>query len=1419
MFTIESLYDRMKNETSEQLLKPVDKDGKILDIKDYKDEKERKKIKLWIGHYMEAIAESLLILKCGDKLFDKCKVYHGKIGEEKEIKNFQQYIKGNINKGSGGGVSDIFLKEETKYGKTLHCWSCKYYVNNIKSIKKHEGQDIYYVIKNKIENNEIDICDFKIYYLVKDKVEFLHKLDKATGELSKIIKNDLSKKYFVYDVKDIDYWLKTFKINYSHKNIKDIRLYNKKLLKYHVHQFIISKQLIKDYLDFNPKLFGIFCVCRSGKSYIIACIIEYLNKIKSNLTILIITPIPSETMDDLLNIFNEHIQFDEFDIQRIDNKFEEVKNNKKIHLVSKQFIQDKLDKKYEKYDFIISDEVHEGGCTVISKKIIDKLSHKNTTKILVTATFNKPKLIYGLNEKFCYYWNLNDIENMKIENYDFLERFNCIDLPKENKKEYLESLCGENITEYYNEFPKLCIFTTEFIKNEEHIQNLKRYQENKIGFDWKTLFLLNDEKKFSNPVQVKSFIRSMTGSKTNDRSNIKNSVLRRIIKHKKIDNDFIGMIWFLPYHVNNRVRDISNELKEYILSDPFLDNYEVVNCSEIKSSLKSTLNKKYEKAKREGKSGIILLSARRCALGISLNWLDLVCLFNSFMSVDMIYQMMFRSMTERKNKKYGYVIDYNPNRIIQSLYSLNINVKLDKSYLYDIIGNIIDIDPDLFYQKDRTIDIIRHFNELYNMTFKNISSYDRLKIFLQDLEFEIPDGLESIHINEGRLDIKETGLVYKKSLIGIKKSKNKKDKDLDTKEIKEKNEELKEKQDKLSEEQKYKLIVEILYYYINYLTVLNNKNINIIDMIDIIMNNDELKNSATSKIETAFNSKIPLEDLNKIIDNNSNRVQNYVNQIRNEILSIKNGDERKKGVLDFINKLLTPRDDEKRNNGEVFTPINVIEEMFDMLEQNYPDIFKNKNLKWLDPSNGIGNFIIVLYYRLFKNLKCIKNKDERSKHILENMLYTCEINSGNMEIYKQLMNNDKYKLNIYTGDFFKLNSEKEWKVKKFDIIIGNPPYQENVKNGKYGSSLPLYTKFIDKSIEISNKILMIIPSRWLSGGKNLDKFRNKMLKCKKIKQIIHFDNSNKIFKNIIIEGGINYLLIDNEYKGNCKFNNIDVNLSSYDIFPTEINCIPLIEKFNNEKYIKLSTIVKGRNFFKIETNDERLNDEQNENDIECFVSSKQSKNLIKYIELDEYKKFWKVITARANGCKKNFGNIFIGNENSVYTNSYISFKVKNEIEAKSLKSYLLCKFPNVMLGLRKPTQDIKESTCNWIPIVPFNREWDDEKVYKYFEMTKDEIKLINDYCKKYKFKINLQEPGNIKSKNKQEKKTMIIMDEIKVSINDNDEIKTSEDMDKYTVPKLKKICDDNKIKRSGCKKKQDYIDCIMSSNKKIIINV
>ena len=185
------------------------------------------------------------------------------------------------------------------------------------------------------------------------------------------------------------------------------------------------------------------------------------------------------------------------------------------------------------------------------------------------------------------------------------------------------------------------------------------------------------------------------------------------------------------------------------------------------------------------------------------------------------------------------------------------------------------------------------------------------------------------------------------------------------------------------------------------------------------------------------------------------------------------------------------------------------------------------------------------------------------------------------------------------------------------------------------------------------------------------------------------------------------------------FNGQAYDLSKYDciIDPKYHDLIDIVNDSNSIKNIYISS-----GYFKFRTNSYKKGLLKDKGSITCYVSLGVSKDRIKYT--DDYvfngdNSFWKVITARANGGKPNFGAILIGKPDEIYTDSYISFKVKSEDEAKSLKSYLETKFANYMLSIRKVSQDISGNTCKWIPMVPLDRTWSDDKVKEYFKFTEE----------------------------------------------------------------------------------------------------
>ena len=155
------------------------------------------------------------------------------------------------------------------------------------------------------------------------------------------------------------------------------------------------------------------------------------------------------------------------------------------------------------------------------------------------------------------------------------------------------------------------------------------------------------------------------------------------------------------------------------------------------------------------------------------------------------------------------------------------------------------------------------------------------------------------------------------------------------------------------------------------------------------------------------------------------------------------------GLLEYFTQLIKPTQKQKKQTGEVFTPLELVNEMLDKLPE---DVWSNPNLKWLDPANGIGNFPVCVFIRLMKGLTNeIPDETKRKEHILTKMIYACELDAKNSYLYKAMLGQN---VNLYQGDSLKVDLTKyTWQngetVSSFDIVMGNPPYQDNSGNLKH----------------------------------------------------------------------------------------------------------------------------------------------------------------------------------------------------------------------------------------------------------------------------------------------------------------------------------------------------------------------------------
>lgn len=446
--------------------------------------------------------------------------------------------------------------------------------------------------------------------------------------------------------------------------------------------------------------------------------------------------------------------------------------------------------------------------------------------------------------------------------------------------------------------------------------------------------------------------------------------------------------------------------------------------------------------------------------------------------------------------------------------------------------------------------------------------------------------------------------------------------------------------------------------------------------------------------------------------------------------------EHIKDVVRIINKFVKDGTVEKKKHGEVMTPITLVREMLDTLPK---EVWSNPNLKWLDPANGAGTFPFVIIYKLMNGLKDWEpDTEKRYKHIVENMIYVCELQSRNVFLWLCGVDpKDEYTTNTYWGSFLEEGFDKHmrevWKVDKFDIVVGNPPYQEMDGTGGNGSSAkPIYNLFIDKLSLISENILFIIPSRWMAGGKGLDIFREKMMSQKKVKFIKDIFNSSEIFPGTEISGGVCYFLWCNKHNGSCEFNGYIRDLSQYDIIVRDNMSINILEKVINKSKSYYDSRVFPQKPFGMRSN---YNNWVNDGIPTVTREGIKMANSIDVSDRFNIISKYKVLISKADGASFNSGRIvskyIISNPGEACLETYLVcgvFDTKNE--AINAGNYLMSKFSRFMLSLRLISQNNSSDKFKWVPDMGnYNICYKDEYLFTYFNLNESEIDFINQKIK------------------------------------------------------------------------------------------
>jgi site-specific DNA-methyltransferase (adenine-specific) len=314
---------------------------------------------------------------------------------------------------------------------------------------------------------------------------------------------------------------------------------------------------------------------------------------------------------------------------------------------------------------------------------------------------------------------------------------------------------------------------------------------------------------------------------------------------------------------------------------------------------------------------------------------------------------------------------------------------------------------------------------------------------------------------------------------------------------------------------------------------------------------------------------------------------------------------------------------------------------------------------------------------------------------------------------------------------------------QFDVIIGNPPYQ--MKGGAGGTSdSSIYHLFVEQAQKLEPKFLsMVVPSRWLAGGRGLGEFRKEMLGSKQLLSLVDYPVSKEVFPNVEVKGGICYFLWSEAHDGSCNVTVIrgkeelsaPRQLDEFDVFVRDSRAVKILRKVTEKGETSITSILTADTPFGIATNFDGFHKNKKSGDVSLYYV-KKGKRDVGYLARNTISKNthlidkWKVLPPEAgsDGGQKIpdsvLGKPWISQPPSVSTQSFLAFWLDTEDEALSLESYYKTKFFRHLVSLRKLTQHALRSTYQWVPVQTWDRVWTDQMLYEKYGLSEDEISYI-----------------------------------------------------------------------------------------------
>ena len=1074
----------------------------------------------------------------------------------------------------------------------------------------------------------------------------------------------------------------------------------------------------------------------------------------------------------------------------------------------------------EQIDLLIIDETHFGARAESFGKILENAGYEKSDKININKLDDEnidvnaaEEELKQINARIRLHLSgtpYRILMGSEFEKEDIISFVQFSDIVKEQEEWDKNNLNKDDINEWdnpYYGFPQMIRFA--FNPNKSSREKMEALKRSGVTFAFSKLFepesikkdtTNNRHKKFTNETEILDLLQVIDGSKEDEN-------LLGFLDYDKIKEGKMcrHMVMVLPYCAScDAMEELLKTRKEVFKN---FGEYEIINISGVDAGntykKPSDIKNKIKECEDLNKK-TLTLTVNRMLTGSTVEQWDTMLYFKDTSSPQEYDQSIFRLQNQyirtlsgangfiKENlKPQTLLVDFDPDRLfrMQEQKSLIYNVNTEEngnSKLKERIVEELRISPVIMMNHNKIKEV-----DATNI-LEAISEYNN-KRSVSDEVLDIPVDLSILNDETIREVIAQQAEFGSKQGLTIDPNQGEGD-DLDIEESSDETEPTaqdKEKDERenytenASDKELKKLESQIKTYYqrILFFSFLTKYKVASLDDILMVIDTDE--NIRLSK--NLFLDKGIIEKISKVMNPFKRSRLDY--KIQN--ISMLARDEN---VAPLTRAMTSIKKFNRMSESEIITPYNVCDEMVNLLpEEGLKEIVSNQD-KLLDIASKSGEYAVSLYKRLTYELGYSHEDVKDIIYSIPTSSIAYEFTRRFYEILDINIENIASRFNAYDlidvkndndeVDFEKISSllrqEKDFskitlkdeikageEIVKFGAVIGNPPYQKGISEEKLNSSLSkqLFPYYTILSMEISTNLSsLIIPARWFAGDaqdKSFLKLREFFKTKDTLSDMYYFEDTNSIFNNVEIKGGVCFFLSSLKHKGSLNFVKVfnkkrtstkrNLFLEGLDIVLTDEKQFNILDKVRNEDFCSLTEITKGRNAFGIIGKDSVVNAVSSKDIFENACELRCKANEIRYITEDKviknidvfnaYKVFISKSAGAPNVDKKVIGEPYIGVIKSACTDSLIPIgKFDNLFEAESLQKYIKTKFLRYMVSLVKSSQNTTQIVYRFVPMQDFTENSDidwsksinniDEQLFDKYNLSVEERehikKSIND---------------------------------------------------------------------------------------------